>query len=140
MTLSVNTIVTAMVAASFRSYTCARFAADNATWRKIFAVLIVLAMSGVNIAGSTNVARTQTVVVYVVIGILVTFAVVMLANINTSLLAPSGYPPVRDIVSSAGLSFSAFLGFGSVPCTANDLRQGARELARALFLAIGIGG
>ena len=63
MTFSVNTIVTAMVAASFGSYASATFTGDDPTWRKVFAVLVVLAMSGENIAGLTIVARAQTVVV-----------------------------------------------------------------------------
>ena len=105
---------------------------------RIFAVLIVVVMSGVNIAGSQLVARAQTVVVYVVLGILVTFAIVTIANINPSLLAPAGYPPVRDIVSSVALTFFAFLGFGIVTFTAKDLKEPSRELPRAMFLAIAI--
>ena len=138
MTFSVNTIVTAMVASSFGSYASSMFTGGDPAWTKIFAVLIVLAMSGVNMAGSGLVARAQSVVVYVVLGILLTFAVVMLANMNRSLLAPSGYPPLRDIVSSVALTFFAFLGFGIVTFTAKDLRQPSRELPRAMSLAIGI--
>jgi amino acid transporter len=138
MTFSVNAIVTAMVAASFGSYASALFAGDNPTWSKIFAVLIVLLMSAVNVAGSKFVARAQTVIVYIVLGILVTFAVIMLTNLNRPLLAPSGYPPLRDIVSSVALTFFAFLGFGIVTFTAKDLRNPARELPRAMSLAIGI--
>jgi amino acid transporter len=138
MTLSVNTIVTAMVAVSFGSYASALFAGENPTWSKIFAVLIVLVMSGVNIAGSQLVARAQTVVVYVVLGILVLFAIVTIANMNPALLAPAGYPLLRDIVSSVALTFFAFLGFGIVTFTAKDLKEPSRELPRAMFLAIGI--
>lgn len=138
VTYAVNTIVTAMVAASFGSYASATFTGSNAAWAKAFAVLIVVVMSAVNIAGSGLVARAQTVVVYVVIGILVVFAVVTLANINGSLLAPSGYPSVRDIFSSVALTFFAFLGFGIVTFTAKDLKDPSRELPRAMYLAIGI--
>jgi amino acid transporter len=138
MTFSVNTIVTAMVASSFGSYASSLFAGDNATWGKIFAVLIVLVMTGVNIAGSKLVARAQTIVVYVVLGILVTFAVIMLANVDRSLLAPSTYPSLREIISSVAFTFFAFLGFGIVTFTAKDLNQPSRELPRAIYLAIGI--
>jgi amino acid transporter len=138
MTFSVNTIVTAMVASSFGSYASALFAGENATWSKIFAILVVLVMTVVNIAGSKLVARAQTVVVYVVLTILVTFAVIMLANMNRGLLEPSAYPPLRQIVSSVALTFFAFLGFGIVTFTAKDLKEPSRELPRAMFLAIGI--
>jgi amino acid transporter len=98
----------------------------------------VIVMSGVNIAGSPIVARAQTVVVYVVIGILVLFSVVTIANMNAAMLAPASYPPLRDIVSSVALTFFAFLGFGIVTFTAKDLRKPSRELPRAMTLAIGI--
>jgi amino acid transporter len=138
VTYAVNTIVTAMVAASFGSYASATFTGSNGTWARVFAGLIILAMTGVNIAGSGLVARAQTVVVFVVIGILVVFAVVTLANINGSLLAPSGYPSLGKIVSSVALTFFAFLGFGIVTFTAKDLKNPAHELPRAMYLAIGI--
>jgi amino acid transporter len=135
---SVNTIVTAMVAVSFGQYASALFAGDNKVWAKIFAALVVVAMTLVNIVGSKLVARAQTVIVYIVLGILVLFAVVTLVNMNPSLLAPSGYPSFRHIVSSVALTFFAFLGFGIVTFTAKDLREPSRQLPWAMYLALGI--
>jgi len=66
------------------------------------------------------------------------FAVVTLVNMNPSLLAFSGYPPLQDIVSSVALTFFAFLGFGIITFTAKDLANPARQLPRAMFLALGI--
>ena len=138
LTYSANAIVTAMVAVSFGSYASAAFAGENAAWAKVFAALIIVVMTVVNIVGSGLVARAQTVIVYVVLGILVIFAVVTLVNMNPSLLAPSGYPPLRDIVSSVALTFFAFLGFGIITFTAKDLAEPRRQLPRAMFLALGI--
>ena len=42
---------------------------------KAFAVVVVVAMTALNIAGSTVVARVQSLVVFVVVGILAVFAV-----------------------------------------------------------------
>ena len=67
--LAVNAIITAMVAVSFGSY-ASEAVADNADWVKPFAVLILLVMSALNILGSQAVAKAQTVVVIVVVGIL----------------------------------------------------------------------
>jgi amino acid transporter len=138
LTYSANAIVTAMVAVSFGSYASAMFAGGNAVWAKGFAALIIIAMTVVNIVGSNLVANAQTIIVYVVLGILSFFAVVTLANVNLSLLAPSGYPQLRDIVSSVALTFFAFLGFGIITFTAKDLAKPARELPRAMYLALGI--
>jgi len=138
LTYTANAIVTAMVAVSFGSYASDMFTGKNAAWAKVFAALIIAVMTLVNLLGSQLVARAQTVIVYVVLGILVVFAVVTLADLDPSLLAPSGYPPLQDIVSSVALTFFAFLGFGIITFTAKDLAKPARELPRAMFLALGI--
>jgi amino acid transporter len=127
-----------MVAVSFGSYASAVFTDENEAWAKFFAALVIVVMTAVNIVGSRLVASAQTVIVYVVVGILVFFAVVTLVNMDPSLLAPSGYPPVRDIVSSVALTFFAFLGFGIITFTAKDLAKPARQLPRAMFLALSI--
>jgi amino acid transporter len=136
--LAANAIITGMVAVSFGSYASAAFADGSTTWIKVFAVLLVLAMTLLNIVGSQAVARTQTVIVYVVLTILTLFAVTTLANLDLDLLAFSGYPPLRDIVSSVALTFFAFLGFGVVTFTAKDLADPSRQLPRAIYLALGI--
>jgi amino acid transporter len=136
--LAANAIVTGMVAVSFGSYASGAFTDGDAAWIKVFAVLVVLAMTVLNIAGSQAVARTQTLIVYVVLTILTVFAVTTLANIDVHLLAFSGYPPLRDIVASVALTFFAFLGFGVVTFTAKDLANPSRQLPRAIYLALGI--
>jgi amino acid transporter len=136
--LAANAIITAMVAVSFGSYASAAFADGGAGWTKTFAVLVVLVMTVLNILGSQAVARAQTIVVVVVVGILTVFAVATLSNLDASLLAFSGYPSLRDVVSSVALTFFAFLGFGVITFTAKDLANPARELPRAVYLALGI--
>ena len=138
LTYIANAIVTAMVAVSFGSYASSMFAGGGKAWIKVFAALIILVMTAVNIVGSKLVAGAQTVIVTVVLGILVLFAVVTLVNMNPSLLAPSGYPPFRDIVSSVALTFFAFLGFGIITFTAKDLERPSYQLPRAMYLALGI--
>ncbi len=139
LTYAANAIVTAMVAVSFGSYASSMLTgAEQAAWIKVFAALIIVVMTAVNVVGSGLVANAQTVIVYIVLGILCIFAIVTLANMNPSLLAPSGYPPLRDIVSSVALTFFAFLGFGIITFTAKDLAEPRRQLPRAMYLALGI--
>ena len=135
--LSVNAIITAMVAVSFGSYASAAVA-DNDDWVKAFAILVLVVMASLNIVGSQAVARAQTVVVVIVIGILLVFSIATLSTIDIDLLSISGYPPVRDIVSSVALTFFAFLGFGVITFTAKDLADPGRQLPRAIYLALGI--
>jgi amino acid transporter len=133
-----NAIITAMVAVSFGSYAATVVSKGDSAWIKAFAVLVLLVMTLLNIQGSQAVARAQTVVVYVVIGILTVFAVATLTNIHPHLLAFSGYPPLRDIVSSVALTFFAFLGFGVITFTATALANPRHDLPRAMYLALGI--
>jgi amino acid transporter len=104
-----------MVAVSFGSYASGAFADGGATWTKVFAVLVVLVMTLLNVLGSQAVARAQTVVV-VVVGIRTVFAVATLSNLDTSLLAFSGYPSLvlhgRRSDHRAGRAERAELGAG----------------------------
>src|SRR3954453_8512516 len=84
LTYLANAVVTAMVAVSFGDYASAIFADENAAWSKFFAVLIIVAMTAVNVVGSMLVARAQTLIVYVVVGILVVFSIVTLVNMDPS--------------------------------------------------------
>jgi len=136
--LAANAIITGMVAVSFGSYASAALTDGSTVGIKVFAVLVVLAMTLLNIVGSQAVAKTQTVIVYVVLTILTLFAVTTLANLDLGLLGFSGYPPLRDIVSSVALTFFAFLGFGVVTFTAKDLANPSQQLPRAIYLALGI--
>src|SRR6185437_8434818 len=119
--LAANCIITAMDAVTFGSYASGALTDGSTVWTKVFAVLLIAAMTVLNVLGSQAVARTQTVIVYVVIGILLLFAVVTLVNLDPSLLSFSGYPPFRQVVSSVALTFFAFLGFGVITFTAKDL-------------------
>jgi amino acid transporter len=136
--LAANAIVTGMVAVSFGSYGSDAFGDGSETLVKIFAVLLILVMTGLNVVGSQAVARAQTVIVYIVLGCLSLFAITTIANLDPHLLAFSNYPPLKDIVSSVALTFFAFLGFGVVTFTAKDLANPSRQLPRAMFLALGI--
>jgi len=131
-------IVTAMVASAFGGYASSVVADDDVFWSKVFSVLLVLVMTVLNAIGSTAVARVQAIIVNVVLAILTVFAVVTIANWDPALLAPSGYPGVREIIASVALTFFAFLGFGVITFTAKDLPDPRRQLPRAIYLALGI--
>ena len=137
MLLAVNAIITAMVAVSFGSYASDAFT-DSADWVKPFAVLVLLVMTALNVLGSQTVARAQTVVVAVVVGMLTLFSIATWSSADLDLLAFSGYPPFADIVSSVALTFFAFLGFGVITFTAKDLADPRRQLPRAVYLALAI--
>src|SRR6187399_1138724 len=87
LVFAANVIVTAMVALSFGSYASDMFAGGSVPAVKAFAVIVVVAMTALNVAGSSFVARVQSLVVFVVVGILAVFAAVTMANMQPALLA-----------------------------------------------------
>lgn len=133
-----GSIVVGMIASSFGGYASSVVAAGNPSWAKALGVLLVLVMTGLNAIGSTAVARVQSLLVTLVLAILVIFAAVTIVNLDPALLAPSGYPGLREIIASVALTFFAFLGFGVITFTAKDLQNPARQLPRAIYFALSI--
>jgi amino acid transporter len=82
--------------------------------------------------------RAQSLIVVVLLAVFAVFIAVTLADIDLDLLAFSGYPAFSDIVASVALTFFAYLGFSVITFAAGDLRNPARELPRAMYIALGV--
>ena len=95
-----------------------------------------MAVAAINIAGAKFIDRIQSVIVIVLLAVFAVFIVVTLAQVDTSLLAPSTYPPRADIVSSVALTFFAYLGFTVITFTGGDLPNPAKSLPRAMTIAL----
>ena len=138
LVLAMNAIVSALVAVSFGSYAGALFFGDDTTAVRLFAAVLIVALTVVNARGVAAVEKAQDAIVWPLIAVLVGFAVLGLIQVQPALLAPSTYPPARDILSAVGLTFFAFLGFGIVSFTAGDLEDAPRGLPRAMYIALGV--
>jgi amino acid transporter len=133
-------VVAAMLAVSFGSYATTLFIGDDASsgWDNLFASLLIVAMTLVNMFGATFVSRVASLMVVVLLGVFAVFIWVTISEVNFDLLAFSGYPSFSKIISSIALTFFAFLGFGVMTFTVANLRDPARELPKAVALALGI--
>jgi amino acid transporter len=133
-------IVTAMVSVSFGNYGSALFFGESSSpgWSKVLATAVVLAVAVVNIAGARFIDRVQPAIVIVLLAVFAIFIVVTLGQVDPQLLAPSTYPPAVDLISSVALTFFAYLGFAVISFTGGDLTDPARNLPRAMYIALGI--
>ena len=131
-------IVTAMVAVSFGAYGSSLFFGDDAAsyWDNILASIALIGMAVVNLLGAGIVARAQSLIVWVLLAVFAVFAVVTLAEMDPSLLAPSDYPSLSKIIASIALTFFAYLGFSVIAFAGGDLPNPARSLPRAMSLAL----
>jgi len=138
--MSAVLIVCSMCAVSFGDYAVSLFVGDGGAgwWDNVFTSAIVIAMALVVIIGPQLVAKAQTFIVVIMVGILAVFVAVTLPNIDLDMLAFSGYPPVSDIVASVALTFFAYLGFSVITFAAGDMRNPASDLPKAMNRALGV--
>ena len=132
-------LVCAMVAVSFGDYAASLFLGSDAAaaWNNVFASGIVLAMAALNVVGVRGVDRVQSVIVIALLAVFAVFIVATLTQLDPDLLAPSGYPSLRAILSSVALTFFAYLGFSVISFAAGDLPEPERNLPRAMYVALG---
>ena len=132
-------LVCAMVAVSFGDYAASLFLGSDAAaaWNNVFASAVVLAMAALNVVGVRGVDRVQSVIVIALLAVFAVFIVATLTQLDPDLLAPSGYPSLRAILSSVALTFFAYLGFSVISFAAGDLPEPQRNLPRAMYVALG---
>ncbi|MGH2990410.1 MAG: APC family permease [Gaiellaceae bacterium] len=133
-------IVCSMVAVAFGSYATSLFVGDDAAawWDNVFTSAIVAVMAAINLVGSRIVDRAQSLIVVLLLGVFAVFIAVTIVDIDPDLLAFSGYPSFSDIIASVALTFFAYLGFSVITFTVGDLRDPARELPTAMYMALGV--
>ncbi len=133
-------VIAAMLAVSFGTYAVSLFVGDDAWsgWDNLFASLLIVVMTLVNMTGAKFVSRVAAVMVVVLLCVFAFFVAATAKDLNFDLLAFSGYPPFSKIISSIALTFFAFLGFGVMTFTVSSLRDPERELPKAVTLALGL--
>ena len=120
-------LVGAMIAVSLGDYASSLFIGAGAAkgWSRLFASLIVLAMGVLNVRGVRGVDKAQSAIVITLLAVFTVFIVATFAHLDTHLLAPSGYPAARKIISSVALTFFAYLCFAVISLAAGDPEAGA---------------
>jgi amino acid transporter len=138
--MSAVLIVCSMCAVSFGDYAVSLFVGDGGAdwWDNVFTSAIVVAMALVVVVGPHLVAKAQSLIVFVMVGILAVFVAVTLPSIDLDLLAFSGYPSASDVVASVALTFFAYLGFSVITFAAGDMRDPARDLPKAMNRALAV--
>ena len=102
----------------------------------ILAIFIILIFTFINLLGTQAVGKSETLIVAIKVGILVTFAIVGFFFINISLVSVSNVIPIDNVVTGAALLFLGYEGFGLITNTAEDIDQPQKNIPRALYLAI----
>lgn len=128
----------ALVASSFGSYAAGLIFGTEPSqiWINIFASVIIVLLTLINVRGAKAVSKIQNVIVNIVIIVLVAFAIAMLLNLNPSLLSPASYPPLSKIIASVALTYFAYLGFGTIAFTGGDLDNPSKNMPKAMYITV----
>lgn len=128
----------ALYAMAFGGY-AATFVPDHGeAWTKALALGIVLLFTGINFLGAKAVGKSETIIVAIKVAILMLFAVGGAASVSPERLSPSHWPPMLDIVSTCGLLFIGYEGFGLIANAAGDMADPKKLLPKALYLTVAI--
>jgi APA family basic amino acid/polyamine antiporter len=97
------------------------------------AVVLVLSVTALLIAGVRESARVNTVMVIVKVGILLMFIVVGVTAFDGGHFTPFAPEGAGGVVDAAALIFFAYIGFDAVSTTGEEARRPARDLPIAII-------
>ncbi len=132
-------VMLALYAVAFGSYGAALLGADpTGPWRRVLASGVVLAFAALNLAGARIVGRTEAVLVYGKLAILMLFCVAGLAFVHGDRVSPAHYPSMGVIVYAGALIFLGYEGFELIANAAEDAKDPRRSLPLAYMISIGV--
>jgi len=132
-------IAMGLYAAGFAGYAGDLLPGHASAWEvKGIAVGLIAVMVLVNLVGAKVVGRSETLVVAVELVILAVFVVLGLAKAHAAYFPAHGGDGPVGVLFGAGLLYVTFEGFGVVTNSAGAMRDPARQLPRAMYLALAI--
>jgi len=102
----------------------------------VFTAGIILFFVLLNLNGARSSARVESIIVFVKVAALGSFAVAALFFADFQRLSPANYPPVNSIFYSLAITFFAYEGFRVITNAAEDIADPAKTLPRAIMTAI----
>ena len=128
----------AMVARAFGAYALQLFHEHSTSngLQEAYAGGIILVLALVNMASSNAVGRTELVLVAIKLGILLVLIAAGLMTIKPQLLQIHQAPSTNEFLSSVGMTFFAYAGFGMMANASDKVANPRRTMPRAFMIAI----
>ncbi|MCE9667423.1 APC family permease [Myxococcus stipitatus] len=146
-TLSLIYLVTlvisvAMVAKTFGAYATRLFIPSGGhAGFAVFGSLVVILLAALNIAGSGAVGRAEVILVaikLVILAALLAAGLWAMSTEGTRDTSRDAHMGLATLVSSVGLCFFAYSGFGMMANAGADVADPKKTIPRAIYLAIGV--
>ncbi len=130
-------IAIAAVAKSFGTYATTFMVHNGDTfWINIFAIGIVILFTFINLIGASIVAKSENIIVFIKLSVLIIFAVAALFSIKPELLSLHDMPPVSGMFFAIGITFFAYQGFSVITNTVEDMKDPHINMLKSMFVAI----
>lgn len=132
-------VTIALVAKAFGAYAAPLLLNRPGTiWINVFASAIIVLLLLLNVIGSNLVGKAEVVLVAVKLIILAVLIVAGSYGLISHGMLRHATPRSLPIISSVGLTFLAYAGFGMMANAAGSLAQPKKTIPHAIYLAIGI--
>ena len=124
------------VAKAFGTYSATLMAHPSTLIANLFAVGIITIFTLINLIGASLVAKSETIIVFIKLGVLTLFALASFFTIDPKLLALQQMPPISGMLYAIGITFFAYQGFSVITNTVEDMPSPQSTMLKAMVLAI----
>ncbi len=130
-------IMLALYAYAFGSYGSVLFTNEYIPWlHKLLSVSVIVIFTLINLFGAFLTGKTEDIMVFLKIAILVIFAAVGTITIDFSHLDPSKWESPISIMTGGLIIFLAYEGFELIANTARDVKDPTKTLPKAYYLSV----
>ncbi len=126
----------ALFAQAFGHYAVALIPNAPQYFVSIFAATIIAFFTLINFKGSKTMGKTEITIVTIKVLILLAFSLIGLLTLKKSFLSPSHWPATSSILTTTGVIFLAYEGFGLITNAAEDIENPKKNIPKALYYSI----
>ena len=130
-------IMLALYAYAFGSYGSALIMGHETVWlEQLLIVLVLFTFVGINLMGAWLTGRSEDIMVFIKLAILVIFSVTCFFTIDPSKLSLEHWKSPLSIMTGGLIIFLAYEGFELIANTAADIREPEKNIPRAFFWSV----
>ncbi len=130
-------IMLALYAYAFGSYGSALILGGDVDWlHKSLAAGVIIVFTIINLSGAFMTGKTEDIMVFVKLTILLIFAGAGFLTINWHHMAVDQWMPIPSVAAGGLIIFLAYEGFELIANTARDIKQPEKNLPRAYYSAV----
>ncbi|MEA3487267.1 MAG: APC family permease [Thermodesulfobacteriota bacterium] len=128
----------ALFAKGFSNYasTFPIFQSELSFWKLVLEHAVIIFFLFLNFLGSKILGRTELYIVVFKVGILFLFAISGAIVADFRMLSPEKFPEINAIIYCISIVYLAYMGFGVITTSAEDIKDPRVNLPRALYLSV----